>query len=95
MYRRYTFEQVKRKIFTILEYQATGMSGVELANKTGINRMTITKYLHLLYSIGLIRKKKIGTVNIWFLESGLNYPGSSINYNDLAAEIYECTFGRQ
>lgn len=61
----------------------TGMSGVELANKTGINRMTITKYLNLLYSIGLIRKKKIGTVNIWFLESGLNYPGSSINYNDL------------
>ncbi|MGA9935862.1 MAG: hypothetical protein WBP83_12150, partial [Nitrososphaeraceae archaeon] len=59
------------------------MSGVELANKTGINRMTITKYLNLLYSIGLIRKKKIGTVNVWFLESGLNYPGSFINYNDL------------
>jgi B12 binding domain len=59
------------------------MSGVELAKKTGINRMTITKYLNLLYSIGLIRKKKIGTVNIWFLESGLSYPGSSINYNEL------------
>jgi hypothetical protein len=61
----------------------TGMSGVELAKKTGINRMTITKYLNLLYSIGLIKKKKIGTVNIWFLESGLSYPGSSINYNEL------------
>jgi hypothetical protein len=36
-----------------------------------------------LYSIGLIKKKKIGTVNIWFLESGLSYPGSSINYNEL------------
>ena len=83
MYRRYTFEEVKRKIFSILEHQMTGMSGVELANKTGINRMTITKYLNLLYSIGLIRKKKIGTVNVWFLESGLNYPGSFINYNDL------------
>jgi hypothetical protein len=61
----------------------TGMSGIELANKTGINRMTIAKYLNLLYSIGLIKKKKVGTVNIWFLESGLNYLGSSINYNDL------------
>lgn len=60
-----------------------GMSGVELADKTGINRMTITKYLDQLHSIGLIRKKKIGTVNIWFLESGMNYLGSSINYNDL------------
>jgi hypothetical protein len=83
VYRRYTLEEVKRKIFGLLEYQMTGMSGVELANKTGINRMTISKYLNLLYSIGLIRKKKIGTVNVWFLESGLNYPGSFINYNDL------------
>lgn len=61
----------------------TGMSGIELADKTGINRMTITKYLNLLHSIGLIRKKRIGMVNIWFLESGINYLGSSINYNDL------------
>lgn len=60
-----------------------GMSGVELADKTGINRMTITKYLDQLHSIGLIRKRKIGTVNIWFLESGMNYLGSSINYIDL------------
>jgi predicted transcriptional regulator len=83
VYRRYTLEEVKRKIFGLLENQMTGMSGVELADKTGINRMTITKYLNLLYSIGLIRKKKIGTVNVWFLESGLNYPGSFINFNDL------------
>jgi hypothetical protein len=73
----------------------TGMSGVELANKTGINRMTITKYLNLLYSIGLIRKKKIGTVNIWFLESGFELSGIINQLQRFAAEIYECNFGRQ
>lgn len=83
MYRRYSFEEIKKKIFSILEYQKTGMSGIELAHETGINRMTITKYLNLLHSIGLIRKKKIGTVNIWFLETGVNYLGSSINYLNL------------
>jgi predicted transcriptional regulator len=83
LYRRYSFEEIKKKIFSVLEYQKTGMSGIELAHETGINRMTITKYLNLLHSIGLIRKKKIGTVNIWFLETGVNYLGSSINYLNL------------
>lgn len=92
MYKKYTFEEVKRKIFRILENQSTGMSGIELAHKTGINRMTITKYLNLLYSIGLIRKKKIGTVNVWFLETGLNYLGSSINYNDLQQRFMNSIF---
>jgi predicted transcriptional regulator len=92
VYKRYTFEEVKRKIFNILEYQSTGMSGVELARKTGINRMTITKYLNMLYSIGLIRKKKIGIVNVWFLESGLNYLGSLVNYNDLQQKFMNSIF---
>jgi predicted transcriptional regulator len=92
VYKRYTFEEVKRKIFNILEYQSTGMSGIELARKTGINRMTITKYLNMLYSIGLIRKKKIGIVNVWFLEAGLNYLGSSVNYNDLQQKFMNSIF---
>ena len=28
----------------------TGMSGVELANKTGINRMTITNYEQIIFN---------------------------------------------
>ena len=45
--------------------------GVELADKTGINRMTITKYLNILSTMGLIKKKKIGSVNVWYLETGV------------------------
>jgi hypothetical protein len=32
--------------------------------------MTITKYLNVLSTIGLIKKKKLGSVNVWFLEAG-------------------------
>ena len=70
MFRRYTLEEVKRRIINVLQSDNTGMSGIELARKTGINRMTITKYLDLLYTIGLIKKKKLGSVNVWSLEQG-------------------------
>jgi predicted transcriptional regulator len=58
-------EEIKRKIIYNLQMNDTGLSGVELADKTGINRMTITKYLNILSTIGLIRKKKLGSVNMW------------------------------
>ena len=44
MYRRYTLDEVKRKIIDALQDNSIGLSGVELASATGINRMTITKY---------------------------------------------------
>ena len=69
MYRRYTLGEIKRKITYLLQNNNTGLSGVEIAEKTGINRMTITKYLDILSTIGLIGKKKIGSVNLWFLQS--------------------------
>ena len=54
MYRRYTVEEVKRRIINVLQSDNTGLSGVELARKTGINRMTITKYLDLLHAVPLL-----------------------------------------
>jgi predicted transcriptional regulator len=79
MYRRYTLEEVKRKIMYLLQNNNAGLSGVEIAKKTGINRMTITKYLDILSTVGLINKKKIGSVNLWFLETGaidLEFPAN-------------------
>ena len=80
MYRRYTLEEVKRKIIDVLQNNVTGLSGVEISNETGINRMTITKYLDVLYTIGLIKKKKVGSVNVWFLETGVTEFEFPINY---------------
>jgi predicted transcriptional regulator len=80
MYRRYTLEEIKRKIIDVLQNNVTGLSGVEVSNETGINRMTITKYLYVLYTIGLIKKKKVGSVNVWFLETGVTEFEFPINY---------------
>ena len=93
MYRRYSLEEVKHKIIDALQIDNTGLSGVELALKTGINRMTITKYLNVLSTLGLIRKKKIGSVNVWLLESGVadfEYP---INYLEVQQRFMDAILG--
>lgn len=81
MYRRYTLDEVKRKIVDILQSAGgMGLSGIELADRTGINRMTITKYLDVMNAVGLVKKKKIGPVNVWVLESGVADIEFPINY---------------
>jgi methanogenic corrinoid protein MtbC1 len=72
MYRRYTLDEIKHKIIDVLQSAGgTGLSGVELADRIGINRMTITKYLDVMHAMGLLKKKKIGNVNIWFVQIGV------------------------
>lgn len=79
--RRYTLDEVKRRIVDVLQGAGgVGLSGIELAEKTGINRMTITKYLDIMNTMGLIRKKKIGPVNVWALETGVADIEFPINY---------------
>ena len=80
MYRRYTLDEVKRKIVDVLQGAGTGLSGIELADKTGINRMTITKYLDVMHAMGLVKKKKTGNVNVWFLEPGVADIEFPVNY---------------
>ena len=59
MHYGYNFEEVKQKVFSALSQNYAGLSVIELASKTRINRMTLTKYLNLLLTQGLIRKKKL------------------------------------
>ena len=80
MYRRYTLDEVKRKIIDVLQGAGTGLSGIELADRTGINRMTITKYLDVMHAKGLVKKKKTGNVNVWFLEAGVADLEFPVNY---------------
>ena len=81
MYRRYTLDEIKRKIIDVLQSAGgTGLSGVELADRIGINRMTITKYLDVMHAMGLLKKKKIGNVNIWFVQIGVGDIEFPINY---------------
>ena len=59
MHYGYDFEEVKQKVFSALSQNYAGLSGIELASKIRINRMTLTKYLNLMLTQGLIRKKKL------------------------------------
>src|SRR5215211_1585480 len=56
------------------------MSSIELADAIHVNRMTITKYLNILSAIGLIKRKKIGSINIWTIESGVEDIEFPLNY---------------
>jgi methanogenic corrinoid protein MtbC1 len=81
MYRRYRLDEIKRKIIDVLQNAGgTGLSGVELADRIGMNRMTITKYLDVMHAMGLLKKKKIGNVNIWFAQIGVGDIEFPINY---------------
>ena len=90
MYRRYTLDEVKRRIVRTLQNAGgSGLSGIEIAHKTGINRMTVTKYLDVIHAMGLVGKKKIGNVNVWFLESGVGEVEFPVNYAQTQQKLIE------
>jgi hypothetical protein len=92
MYRRYTLDEVKHKITSLLQGNTAGLSGMELAEKTGINRMTMSKYLNVLLTLGLVRRKKAGPVNIWYLNSGITDLEFPINYLEIQQNYMTATF---
>jgi methanogenic corrinoid protein MtbC1 len=90
MYRRYTFDEIKRKIIDILHGAGgTGLSGIELADRMGINRMTMTKYLDVMHAMGLLEKKKIGNVNVWFVEIGVGDIEFPVNYIQVQQKLID------
>ena len=70
MARGYQADEVKQKLVDLLNESKTGLSGVEISEKLGINRVTMTKYLKVFSAEGLIRQKEIGNVTLWFVEEG-------------------------
>ncbi len=77
MGRGYSSEEIREKLISVLEDSETGMSGVEISEKAGVNRITMTKYLQVFAADGLLRQKNIGNVILWFLEPGqesFNFP---------------------
>ena len=92
MYRRYTLDEVKYKVVDLLQDNRSGLSGIEIAEKIGINRMTVTKYLNILLTLGLVKKKKAGPVNIWYLESGIISLEFPINYLEVQQNFITSIF---
>ena len=70
MVRGYQIDDIKGKIVDILRNSKTGISGLEISERLGINRLTMTKYLKVFAAEGLLKQKNIGNVNLWFIEYG-------------------------
>jgi len=70
MARSYQADEIKEKLIDILQNQKTGLSGLEISERIGINRVTMTKYLQVFAAEGFIKQKNIGNVIIWFIEDG-------------------------
>ena len=93
MYRRYTIDEIKNKVIETLRNHEEGMSSIELADAIHVNRMTITKYLNILSAIGLIKRKKIGSINIWTIESGIEDIEFPLNYLHLQQKFITSLIG--
>ena len=73
----YSTEEIRQKLISILADTVSGMSGVEISEKIGVNRITMAKYLKVFAAEGLLRQKNIGNITLWFLEPGqesFNFP---------------------
>lgn len=93
MYKRYTIDEIKNKVIETLRNHEEGMSNIELADAIHVNRMTITKYLNILSAIGLIKRKKIGSINIWTIESGVEDIEFPLNYLHLQQKFITSLVG--
>jgi predicted transcriptional regulator len=94
--RGYQQEHVQQQLIEILSESKTGLSGVEIAEKLGINRATMAKYLNIFVAEGLIKQKNIGNANLWFIESGtetLEFPSDYFHVREKFLEYL--TAGQQ
>jgi len=71
MVRGYDISQIKFRLIKLLRDSTTGISGVEISERLGINRVTMTKYLNVFEAEGIIAEKSIGNVNLWLVHEGI------------------------
>jgi len=70
MGRSYDVSEIKSRLIKLLHDSKIGISGVEISERLGINRVTMTKYLNIFSAEGIISEKSIGNVNLWFVQEG-------------------------
>ena len=90
MTRGYQPEKIKEKLIDVLRNSKTGLSGVEISKKLGINRITMTKYLNVFAAEGLVKQKNIGSVNLWFIEGGVTHFNFPDDFFQVQTRYLEC-----
>ncbi len=87
MYKRYNLSDIQKEVIELLRNN-NPMSSTEISKKVGTNRITISKYLDILYFQKIINRKKIGSVNFWFLDPGItNFDAKDENYIELQQKL--------
>lgn len=87
MYKRYNLSDIQKEVIELLRNN-NPMSSTEISKKIGTNRITISKYLDILYFQKIINRKKIGSVNFWFLDPGIvNFDTKDQNYIELQQKL--------
>ena len=89
MGRGYQSHDIRQKLIEAFEDSTTGMSGVEISKKIGVNRITMTKYLEIFAAEGILRQKEIGNVTLWFLEPGQESFDFPDDYFKVASQYLE------
>ena len=77
MARGYDENEIKFRLIKLLRSSKSGISGVEVSEKLGINRVTMSKYLNKFAAEGTITQQNIGNLNLWFVDEDieqLNFP---------------------
>ena len=89
MGRGYQVAEIRQKLIDAFETSKTGMSGVEISEKLGVNRITMTKYLKVFAAEGFLRQKNIGNTTLWFLEPGQEVYDFPADYFKVVPQYFE------
>ncbi len=77
--------EIKKEIIkVIVGYGSDGATSLEIGNKVGFKRHTISKYLSIMEREGLLRHKKLGRGKIWFVNKNLLQKLSSSKIDDMS-----------
>ena len=95
MARGYDETEVKFRLIKLLHSSKSGISGVEISEKLGINRVTMSKYLNKFAAEGTITQQSIGNLNLWFVDDDieqLNFPDDYfLAQEKFASHVIDCT----
>jgi len=67
MAKGYDENEIKTKLIDLLNKSKAGLSGIEISEKLGINRITMTKYLNVFAAEGIIQQRDVGNTHLWLI----------------------------
>lgn len=87
MYKRYDLGDIQKEVIKLLQNN-NPMSSTEISKNLKTNRITISKYLDILYNQKILNKKKTGSVNFWFLNPGItNIDLNNEDYSEIQQKL--------